>query len=180
MSSMSLRQPAPQKILAVENKSPQRPKDLPAYAAWLEGTACCRLLVRANKSNERGLPGGSYGDFFQLCGVPQLEVPFPDGTAPPNKVVEEVLHEVTEVLDRMQASAGPAAASVVVHCKSGLGRSMSLIGALAVSFTPGLSGAAYFGWARLVRPGAIQSAVQERFLRALDEKGAGCGCLCGR
>eukprot|EP00418_Pyrodinium_bahamense_P043415 CAMPEP_0179204072 /NCGR_PEP_ID=MMETSP0796-20121207/101730_1 /TAXON_ID=73915 /ORGANISM="Pyrodinium bahamense, Strain pbaha01" /LENGTH=484 /DNA_ID=CAMNT_0020908949 /DNA_START=36 /DNA_END=1492 /DNA_ORIENTATION=- len=181
MSSLDQRRPTPGKVLGVEDEFMQRPQDLQAFARWLKGKACCcQLLVRANKSDERGLPGGSYGDFFEHWGVPQLEAPFPDGTAPPNKVVvEEVLHRVTAVVDGLQANAEPAAASVVVHCKSGLGRSMSLVGAIAVSFTPGLRGAAYFGWARLVRPGAIQSLVQERFLRALDEKSAGCSCCRG-
>jgi len=163
-------------VKTAEHDAPQRPKDLQAFANWLKLHTCCQLLVRTNHSDERGLPGGSYRDFFELRGVPQLEAPFPDGTAPPNRFVEGVVSELTEVLNKLALGTFPSGISVVVHCKSGLGRSMSLIGALAVSLTPGLSGAAYLGWARLVRPGAIQTAAQERFLRALDEEGAGCCC----
>jgi len=157
----------------IATSSKERPADLPTFARWLTNTLECRLIVRANHSNEKGLPGGSYGDFFDRWGVKQLDVPFADGTAPPNELVQKVVKHVKDVLLILQMGARGQTAdspcSVVLHCKSGLGRSMLLIGAVAVAFTPGLRASTYFGWARLVRPGSIQTAEQERFLRAMDE-----------
>lgn len=149
-----------------------RPKDLPSFANWLTQQIACKLLVRANYSDERGLPAqGSYADFFQRWGIKQLELPFLDGTAPSFEMAMALVSAVQDLVqDLILADSDNNNHSAVVHCKSGLGRSMTLLGVLAVAFTPGLSGAAYFGWSRLVRPGSIQVAQQERFLRALDEE----------
>lgn len=154
----------------------ERVSDLPSYASWLKEALHCQLIVRANESDEEGLPGGSYDDFFTRWDIPQLDVPFTDGTPPPNGVVETAVERVAVVLENLQWNVAGADCSVVVHCKSGLGRSMSLIGALAVTLSPDLNASAYFGWARLVRPGAIQTAQQERFLRALDEESGAESC----
>lgn len=160
-----------------------RPQDLPSFANWLKQQIACKLLVRANFSDERGLPAqGSYADFFERWGIKQLELPFPDGTAPPFDMAMAVVSEVQDLVqDLILTDSHKNHYSVVVHCKSGLGRSMTLLGVLAVAFTPGLSSAAYFGWSRLVRPGSIQAAEQERFLRALDEEPkASCFSSCFR
>eukprot|EP00439_Symbiodinium_sp_Y106_P083623 s699_g23.t2 len=158
--------------------SMKRPADLPAFASFLQERGCS-LLVRGNYSNERGLPaGGSYGDFFDRRGVPQLDLPFEDGTAPPSKLVSNLIAAVEALLKDISSDEAKSQHkkhesghySVVVHCKSGLGRSMSLLAALAVAFCPGLTAGAFFGWARLVRPACLQTPPQERFLRSLDEK----------
>lgn len=162
------------------NAPMERPADLPAFARWLKKSLRCNLLVRTNFPDERGLPaGGSYSDLFSRWGVPQIDLPFTDGTAPPPRVASAAVKHVelllktacTENASRDRDEVAATSQAVVVHCKSGLGRSMSVLGALAVSLSPGLSGGAYFGWARLVRPGAIQTSEQERFLRSLDEEG---------
>jgi len=163
----------------------QRPDDLPAFAQWLTKAVGCRLLVRANLSNERGLPKcGSYQDFFSKWGIRQLEIPFTDGTPPPHSAVKELLSAVLDTLfeedERHERREQPDFGNrcVVIHCRAGLGRSMVLIGALTVAFTPGLPASSYFGWARMVRPGSIQTPVQERFLRSLDEEeSTGCSCF---
>jgi len=163
----------------------KRPADLPAFASFLQERGCS-LLVRGNYSNERGLPaGGSYGDFFDRRGVPQLDLPFEDGTAPPSKLVSNLIAAVEALLKDISSDEAKSQHkkhesghySVVVHCKSGLGRSMSLLAALAVAFCPGLTAGAFFGWARLVRPACLQTPPQERFLRSLDEKDDLCSCL---
>jgi len=142
--------------------------------------------VRANLNNERGLPKcGSYRDFFSKWGIRQLEIPFTDGTPPPNSIVKELLSAVLDTLideDAEQHARGKhpdlGNRCVVIHCRAGMGRSMVLIGALTVAFTPGLPASSYFGWARMVRPGSIQTPVQERFLRSLDEEeSTGCSCF---
>ena len=166
----------------------KRPANLPTFAQFLKQKACCSLLARANYSDERGLPeGGSYGRFFERWGIQQLDVPFPDGSAPPPRLVSELIASVEQLLQNIalpkDTTTRPeslewqsGSCSVVVHCKSGLGRSMSLLAALAVAFCPGLTAGAFFGWARLVRPACLQTPPQERFLRSLDEFGD-CACL---
>eukprot|EP00927_Polykrikos_kofoidii_P072742 TRINITY_DN68831_c0_g1_i1.p1 TRINITY_DN68831_c0_g1~~TRINITY_DN68831_c0_g1_i1.p1 ORF type:complete len:542 (+),score=76.61 TRINITY_DN68831_c0_g1_i1:181-1806(+) len=153
--------------------------DLPGYARWLRDELDCRLLVRLNTSFEKGLPpGGSYGDFFWRWGIDQLELPFADSSAPPPWASSLALAKVIEVL---RGTSEPAVEnnsnedlsccpSVLVHCRAGVGRSIALVGAIATSLVPDLSGAAFFGWVRLARPGAVQARVQERFLRSLDEQ----------
>merc|ERR1712232_733320 len=64
--------------------------------------------------------------------------------------------------------------AVMVHCKAGMGRSITSLAVLAMAFVPGLSAAAFFGWVRLARPGSVQTAAQERFLRSLDEAPPAC------
>ncbi|CAE7312032.1 CDC14 [Symbiodinium natans] len=168
-------------------QSVQRPADLPAFANFLKDELGCSLLVRGNHGNERGLPaGGSYQDFFQRWGVKQLDVPFADGTAPPSRLVSDLIAAVETLLKDISTKEEEKQVkkhhsghySVVVHCKSGLGRSMSLLAALAVALCPGLTAGAFFGWARLVRPACLQTPPQERFLRSLDEeRDAVCSCL---
>eukprot|EP00435_Cladocopium_sp_Y103_P020444 s648_g5.t1 len=165
----------------------KRPANLTTFAHFLKQKVCCSLLARANFPDERGLPeGGSYGRFFERSGVSQLDLPFPDGSAPPLSLVSKLIAAVEQLLqsivlpkDAVKTSESQSQMhSVVVHCKSGLGRSMSLLAALAVAFSPGLTAGAFFGWARLVRPACLQTPSQERFLRSLDEpRVAECNCL---
>lgn len=165
----------------------KRPANLTTFAHFLKQKVCCSLLARANFPDERGLPeGGSYGRFFERSGVSQLDLPFPDGSAPPLSLVSKLIAAVEQLLQSIVLPKDAAKTSesrsqihsVVVHCKSGLGRSMSLLAALAVAFSPGLTAGAFFGWARLVRPACLQTPSQERFLRSLDEpRVAECNCL---
>jgi len=168
-----------------EHEQINRPEDLAHFASWLRNDLSCRALVRCNLAMERGLPFGSYTDFFDQRGVLQIDGPFQDGTAPPFEVVEKLVDQVSRVLLQMTKSrlspqqGGHKSCSVVVHCKGGFGRSMSVLGAFAVAFMPEVSSSSFFGWARLVRPGCIQTAAQERFLRLLDEEATGCCCFGG-
>eukprot|EP00930_Biecheleria_cincta_P030281 TRINITY_DN20978_c0_g1_i2.p1 TRINITY_DN20978_c0_g1~~TRINITY_DN20978_c0_g1_i2.p1 ORF type:complete len:570 (-),score=89.34 TRINITY_DN20978_c0_g1_i2:291-2000(-) len=183
-SETSLGQSLRKQLQKVVSKSPttptkihssheiSRPEDLPSFARWLKQQLACKLLVRANFSTERGLPAqGSYSDFFHRWGIRQLELAIPDGTAPPFSTALALVNEVQDLVrDLTLVDSETSSYSIVVHCKSGLGRSMTMLGVLAVAFTPGLSSSAFFGWSRLVRPGSIQTHEQERFLRALDEE----------
>ncbi|CAK9082506.1 unnamed protein product [Durusdinium trenchii] len=166
----------------------KRPANLPIFASFLKQKVRCTLLARANFPTERGMPDtGSYDSFFERWGINQLDVPFADGTAPPKKLVSQLISSVEQLLKGIALTDGPEdtgerckpecdVVSVVVHCKSGLGRSMALLAALAIAFCPGLTAGAFFGWARLVRPACLQTPMQERFLRSLDET-PDCNCF---
>jgi len=172
MSRHGRRRPTLEKTKALGEKAAERPKDLQVFARWLKDDLRCCLIARANHQDESGLPpGGSYADFFERSGFHQLNVPFPDGTAPPDFLVRQVLKDIDAELRDQVISGWPSSGSksMLIHCKAGFGRSMCLLGALAVRLNPGLTSSAYFGWARLMRPGSIQTADQERFLRSLDE-----------
>jgi len=159
--------------------SADRPVHLEDFAKWLKNDLGCVMLVRANFEDEPNLPGGSYGDFFHERGIRQVDLQFTDGTAPPQEVAQSLLVEVGLLLDSLKEKTiqKPCNYAVVVHCKSGLGRSMSLLCMLAVALFPDIQAADTFGWARIARPGAIQTAVQERFVRSLDEEAATTCCL---
>jgi len=169
----------PNKDISVVN-DPDRPQHLKDFADWLKNDLGCVMLVRTNFTDEPNLPlGGSYEDFFDHQGIQQVDLPFTDGTSPPDKVVESLLAEVGLLLDRlkMKTTQKPCNYAVMVHCKSGLGRSMCLLCMLAVALFPDIGATDIFGWARLARPGAIQTAAQERYMRSLDEEEkAGTSC----
>jgi len=153
--------------------SVDRPQALKDFANWLKNDLGCVMVVRANFDDEPNLPPeGSYGNFFHHQGIQQVDIPFPDGTAPPQSVVQTLLVEVSLLLDRLKGKSirKPCNYAVLVHCKSGFGRSMSLLCMLAVALFPDIEATDIFGWARLARPGAIQTTAQERFVRSLDEE----------
>jgi len=159
---------------------PDRPQHLKDFANWLKNDLGCVMLVRTNFKDEPNLPpDGSYEQFFHHQGIQQVDLPFTDGKSPPDKVVERLLAEVSLLLDRlkMKTVEKQCKYAVMVHCKSGLGRSMCLLCMLAVALFPDIRATDTFGWARLVRPGAIQTAAQERYVRSLDEEEkAGTSC----
>lgn len=157
------------------------------FATWLKSVSCQRF-VRLNFPNERRLPGGvePYDDYFHHWGIQQVNLAFEDGTVPPDTVVNQFKDLVDEVMADLERNPLEETCSIVVHCTAGLGRTMTLIGSLAVQCL-GISGGSWMGWARLVRPGSIQMVEQERYLKilepeirwkdALDERVEAMSCL---
>jgi len=146
---------------------------LPQFASWLKEIQC-RLLVRLNGQNEPNLPPcGSYGDYFQQCGIACLNIAFPDGTCPSIAIVEAFIAAVEDV--KRQLYAEGTSGSIVVHCSAGLGRTMTLLGAYAREFDLMGSGA-WAGWARMCRPGSIQTYCQEEYFQSRTD-GSACFCL---
>eukprot|EP00927_Polykrikos_kofoidii_P004074 TRINITY_DN11617_c0_g1_i2.p1 TRINITY_DN11617_c0_g1~~TRINITY_DN11617_c0_g1_i2.p1 ORF type:complete len:475 (-),score=74.71 TRINITY_DN11617_c0_g1_i2:55-1440(-) len=121
------------------------------------------LVVRTNYSNEKGMPSSSYDeDTLRSYGFKHQDIPILDkcGGLPTRDDIAEALriakeHSVTEH--------GRDNAAVLVHCKGGFGRSVVIACCLAIDRFD-IPGSALLGWVRIVRPGAINTVKQERFL----------------
>ena len=93
---------------------------------------------------------------FVDYGLEHLDIPFEDGTVPPEKIIKKFLNKV-ESTD----------AAIAVHCKAGLGRTASLIGLYCMKHY-GIPAAAFIGWARIMRPGSVLGP-QQHFLNEVED-----------
>lgn len=97
-------------------------------------------------------------------GIRHVDLYFPDGSCPPQDIIDKFLHIVENE---------PGA--VAIHCKAGLGRTGTLIGLYCMKHF-GWSGRAFIGWNRICRPGSILGPQQqflcdmEATMRALGEQ----------
>lgn len=122
------------------------------------------LVVRANFDREPGMPhrGASYGDTaFEAFGIAQtnIRVLDQDGGVPRPR-------DILRCLDECAKTTPEDGGAVLIHCKGGFGRSVVLACCLAIDRLD-VPGRALLGWARIVRPGSVTTASQERFLKRL-------------
>jgi len=121
------------------------------------------LIVRANFSQEPGMQACSYDPgLMKTYGFEHLDVPWEDvnGGCPQKAHISRFLSACGGYLTDAQRKA------VLVHCKGGFGRSVLLACILVVERFD-VSGQAVLGWARVARPGAINTPSQEKLIASL-------------
>ena len=101
--------------------------------------------------NEKCYPPTS----FTQHGLHHIDLPFPDGSAPPFAVAKSFLDLAANE------------ESLAIHCKAGLGRTGTLI-ALYLMFYLKWTAAEAMAWVRIVRPGSIMG-VQHIFLVQMED-----------
>jgi len=119
------------------------------------------MLVRLNFTNECA-EQSCYQYAFKSCSIRMVSFEFTDGCAPPAGVTTSFLNTVKEFQQTFHD--GGLGASIAIHCKGGLGRTASIVGAYAMQ-NHGISPEAFHGWVRMCRPGSVQTVAQERYLR---------------
>ncbi|OQR99575.1 dual specificity protein phosphatase [Thraustotheca clavata] len=92
-----------------------------------------------------------------LCDIQHRDFCFPDGSDPPK-----------EILDSFLAACEETAGSIAVHCKAGLGRTGTCIGAYMMKHDKFTAKQA-IGWLRLCRPGSVIGPQQDFLVEKQEE-----------
>lgn len=87
---------------------------------------------------------------FQRLGIRHVWLPFEDGGCP----TVDILQRFLSTCESHQATA------FAVHCRSGLGRTATLIGAYAIRHC-GFTARSFIGWSRVCRPGTVHGNQQQ-------------------
>ncbi|CAK0810346.1 unnamed protein product, partial [Prorocentrum cordatum] len=131
-------------------------------------------IVRTNSGQEEGLveDGGSYHPSqVYRHGIRHVDMFVNDtkGSLPSVEVIWQFLDLARQMglLKENADGLSDESPALLVHCKSGFGRSV-LLACCLIIFAYDVPGRALLGWARLVRPGAITVREQELFLCGLD------------
>mmetsp|Transcript_26655 Transcript_26655/g.58578 ORF Transcript_26655/g.58578 Transcript_26655/m.58578 type:complete len:450 (-) Transcript_26655:180-1529(-) len=137
----------------------RRPGEDPT--SFLEFLHACDvgILVRTNSVEEPGMPGWIY-DAAKMrdSGIAHSDIFIRDyGGGLPEPA------DVAKMLEFCEGCALPGAQAVGVHCKGGFGRSVTMACLLVMAHFD-VPGRALLGWARIVRPGAVTTTRQERFI----------------
>jgi protein-tyrosine phosphatase len=138
--------PSFQKIVSPEGYCTLAPSD---YIPYFKQNNVA-LVVRLNKKNYREQ------DFID-AGIQHLDQVYLDGSCPPMRILQRVL-EAFEAVPSHQAFA--------VHCKAGLGRTGTCIGAYLMKHFR-MTAPEVIAWMRICRPGCVIGP-QQQFLQDLE------------
>jgi len=94
---------------------------------------------------------------FIKNGIKHVDSYFVDGGLPSDEIIENFL-------DMSEKEKG----AIATHCKAGLGRTGTLIGAYAIKHYQ-FPAAAFIGWIRICRPGSVLGP-QQQFLCQMEDK----------
>jgi protein-tyrosine phosphatase len=108
------------------------------------------LVIRLNKKNYNE-------DDFSNAGIGHLEQFYPDGSCPPMSILQTVLRNFEAV---------PEKKAFAVHCKAGLGRTGTCIGAYMMKHYR-MTAPEVISWMRICRPGCVIGP-QQQFLQDLE------------
>jgi cell division cycle 14 len=126
------------------------------------------LVIRLNKK-------GYHEQDFTNVGIQHLEQIYLDGSCPPMTILQHVLHameQVTKPIGSQLSLSTPASnsentgAAFAIHCKAGLGRTGTCIGAYLMKHYRFTAPQA-IGWMRICRPGCVIGP-QQHFLQELE------------
>jgi hypothetical protein len=120
------------------------------------------MVIRANFDQESGMPMKSYdAQRWKECDIGHTDIQFEDhgGGLP----LPSSMASLLEIAEKMSKELFGA---VLIHCKGGFGRSVVLCCCLAI-YKYNLPGSSLLGWSRIVRPGAITTPQQEKFLLSM-------------
>jgi Dual specificity phosphatase, catalytic domain len=107
---------------------------------------------------------------FMDAGIDHLEAFFLDGSCPSMEILQTVIHAFEHV---------PADKAFAVHCKAGLGRTGTCIGAYLMKHF-GFTAKEVIAWMRICRPGCVigpQQQYLEKIQRLMWEQGAAEGYI---
>jgi len=156
------------------------PLEMKSFASYLEGQGV-GFMVRANFCQEVGMVRSYHHSIFVDRGMQHLDLPVSDyhGSLP-------TASDVSKFIAFCKGPAHEGREGVLVHCKAGFGRSVTLACCLVVERFS-IPGRALLGWVRMARPGAVNTIEQERFIiglshakvtRRLRGPGRSCSTFC--
>lgn len=118
------------------------------------------LVIRTNLTSDSGIAIPSYErKHWKSYDIEHMDMQFAEGEIPPRYHFAETLAATIGMLESDQGA-------ILIHCRRGFGRSISL-GCCLACYHYNISGKALLGWALLSRPGIAFSPLQEQFLLSL-------------
>lgn len=110
------------------------------------------LVVRLNRK-------AYHEEDFQKAGINHLEQFYVDGSCPPMKILDRVVEAFESV---------PEGEAFAVHCKAGLGRTGTCIGAYLMKHYR-FTASEVIAWMRICRPGCVIGP-QQQFLKEIEQR----------
>ena len=109
-------------------------------------------MVRLNKK-------AYHEEDFKKAGIDHLEQFYVDGSCPPIQILDRVVDAFENV---------PEGQAFAVHCKAGLGRTGTCIGAYIMKHY-GFTASEVIAWMRICRPGCVIGP-QQQFLKEIEQR----------